>query len=136
MSMRRSRGQRPGGQAPEVEERLLNMELAISRVLQLGVTAAAVVIAFGLILLTIHGHSGYPHQGYPRTLGGVAAGLASGKPYAWIAVGLLLLILTPMLRVAVSVGAFLLEQDSLYVAITLFVLGMLIFSFILGSAGW
>jgi len=126
-----------GYEAPRgAEQRLVDMEAIVSRVLQVGVTAAAAVIALGLLLLLVTGHSGYTPHGYPLTVGGVLLGLANGKPYAWIAAGLLLLILTPVLRVAVSAITFLLERDSIYIVVTLYVLAVLIASFFLGSSGW
>ena len=49
--------------------------------------------------------------------------------------GLMLLVATPVLRVAVSVIAFGLERDMRYVIITLIVLAILITSFLLGRGG-
>jgi uncharacterized membrane protein len=51
------------------------------------------------------------------------------------AAGLLLLILTPILRVAVSVLMFLLERDRPFVLITAAVLAALVLSFLLGKTG-
>ena len=73
-------------------------------------------------------------QQFPTTPGDVLAGVAQFKPYAFIALGLLLLIATPVLRVAASVVIFLLERDYAYVFITLIVLLILIVSFLLGKA--
>lgn len=63
------------------------------------------------------------------------AGLVGLHPQAFITLGLLLLIATPVMRVAVSVVAFAIEHDRLYVVITLVVLAILITSFILGKGG-
>ena len=49
--------------------------------------------------------------------------------------GLLLLIATPVARVAFSIVAFALEGDRLYVAITAVVLALLVLSFAVGAAG-
>jgi uncharacterized membrane protein len=51
-----------------------------------------------------------------------------------IQLGLLLLIATPVARVAFSVVAFVLERDRMYVGITLLVLAVLLFS-LLGGHG-
>ena len=56
----------------------------------------------------------------------------SGKPYAIIGAGLLLLIATPVVRVALSVVFFLVQADWLYVGITLFVLAILLISLFTG----
>ena len=50
-----------------------------------------------------------------------------------IQLGLLLLIATPVMRVAVSLAAFLLERDWTYVVATLIVLSLLIYSLLGGS---
>lgn len=124
--------------APEGGEphHLLAMELLISRVLEVGVLTSASVIALGLLLYIIEGHSGYPPVGFPRTLRAVGVGLATFRPYAVITLGLLLLILTPVIRVAAGIVAFLLERDSTYVIVTCYVLAVLIMSFFLGRSGW
>jgi uncharacterized membrane protein len=49
--------------------------------------------------------------------------------------GLLLLIATPVLRVAVSVLAFVYQRDRTFVIITSVVLTLLLASFVLGKAG-
>ena len=48
--------------------------------------------------------------------------------------GLLLLIATPVVRVAVSILGFVYERDWRYILITSIVLGLLILSFALGRA--
>jgi uncharacterized membrane protein len=65
----------------------------------------------------------------------VLSGGAHGDPLAVIALGLLVLIATPVLRVAVSIVTFALERDWVYVAITTLVLCILIASFLLGAGG-
>ncbi len=117
----------------DAEAKLARMEILISRVLQIGVTLSAVIIGAGLIWFLVAHASGYPTQAFPRTIGGVLAGIGARKPYALISVGLLALILTPFVRVAVSLGTFLLERDRLYVFTTVFVLFVLIFSWFLGT---
>jgi uncharacterized membrane protein len=57
----------------------------------------------------------------------------SGKPYAIIELGILVLIATPALRVALAVGFFIVERDRFYVITTLLVLAVLIASFLLGT---
>jgi uncharacterized membrane protein len=69
------------------------------------------------------------------TLPGFLQAAAQLRGEALIAPGLLLLIATPVLRVAVSVVAFYLEKDRIYVAITSVVLFLVLLSFALGKAG-
>ena len=51
-----------------------------------------------------------------------------GDPVAIIQLGILLLIATPVARVAFLVGAFALERDRLYVAVSGTVLAVLLYS--------
>ena len=60
-------------------------------------------------------------------LGGVAGFQCRGI----IQFGLVLLIATPVARVAFSVAAFALQRDNTYVAITLIVLAVLLFSLLI-----
>ena len=113
---------------------LLDAELFISSSLRVGVYLSAVVIAIGLILLFVTGNSGYPTDQFPTTVRAVLAGALYLKPSAVISLGLLLLIATPVFRVAFSVLLFVLEKDRLYTVITLFVLCVLVISFMLGRA--
>ena len=54
------------------------------------------------------------------------------KGEAVVAIGLLLMILTPVARVAVSVLAFLYQRDRVFTFITLAVLIILLMSFVIG----
>ena len=75
-----------------------------------------------------------PGVAFPRTPSEVLQGLAQLSGQAVIVVGLLILVATPVLRVAVSIVGFIYERDWTFVAITSIVLGMLILSFVLGKA--
>ncbi len=113
-------------------------ELVISAVLRGGVLLSAFTIAAGVILFYLrdaqsaHGLLDHP---YPHTLPAVLSGLAQGNPIAIIALGLLLLLATPVVNVAVSIFAFALERDWRFVVITALVLAILIASFLLGKGG-
>ena len=109
---------------------------AIGWVLQGGVIISALVIIIGLALLPTQPGGLSPDRllKFPQTLSQVGTDLLALRPQAIIALGLLLLIATPVLRVAVSVVTFALERDRKYVVITLIVLAILLFSiFYLGS---
>ncbi|MBO8142621.1 MAG: DUF1634 domain-containing protein [Firmicutes bacterium] len=74
----------------------------VSRTLVWGMSASASLIILGWILAAIQGTTGYPPGEYPRSADAIARGLASLKPGAVQAFGFLLLIGTPLARVAVS----------------------------------
>jgi uncharacterized membrane protein len=65
----------------------------------------------------------------------VLDGLTKLRGQAIVVLGLLMLIATPVVRVAVSVLLFLEEGDLTYVAITTTVLVLLVLSFLIGGAG-
>ena len=112
---------------------LESMEFFISMVLRIGVTTCGIVTAIGLIWLLLTGKA--TTHTFPSSLSGIWHEARTDKPFAVIDTGLVILILTPVFRVATSVVLFLRERDRLYVGITLFVLCMLILSFALGKAG-
>jgi uncharacterized membrane protein len=120
-------------------DRLLRQaELIISNVLRGGVLLSAGVIIVGVIAFygeyITHGAEASLTT-FPHTLRGVAAGLAQGDPLAIIVLGLLLLLATPLVRVLVSIIAFAIEGDRLYVIITSIVLLILLISFLSGRGG-
>jgi uncharacterized membrane protein len=112
------------------------LEIAVSYVLQWGMMiASAIVMCGGAIYIWRHGNEPASFRvflGEPRELcspiGSLQAALA-GRGRGWIQVGIMLLIATPIVRVALSWITFLRKQDWLYFAITSIVLGGLIYSF-------
>ena len=139
----------PAG-ASDGREPITRMELMISYVLRGGVLVSAAVILYGLALVAATRDTGYapiqPHHlpdilafhpaagpGYfPTAPATVLRAALAGKPYAIIGLGMLLLIATPVLRVALSVVFFLAQRDWLYTGITVFVLAVLLVSMIVG----
>ncbi|MHB1420082.1 MAG: DUF1634 domain-containing protein [Bacillota bacterium] len=115
------------------KRQLVDIELLIGNFLRTGVTVCGIVIIAGLIWHLLRHHD--EAKVFPSTLPAIWQGLLAGRGYAVIDAGLVLLILTPVLRVAVSVVWFMQERDLMYVLITVFVLGMLMLSFFLGKAG-
>lgn len=121
-------------------------EAAIGAVLRVGVAVSLAFIAAGTVL-SFAQRGGYGAGGaelarligrggsFPRTGSWLLSGLLRLDGQAVIVAGLLLLIATPLMRVAVSVVAFGMERDRAYVAISATVLILLLLSFAIGSAG-
>jgi uncharacterized membrane protein len=119
------------------------VELFISGLLRVGVVTSLMVVVAGLILSFVH-HPAYIHSTAElqqvtspdrptfQSLPALMTGIKEFRGEAIIMVGLLLLIATPVMRVAVSIIAFMIERDWTFVLITSFVLAMLILSFFLG----
>ena len=101
----------------------------------MGVILAAVVLLIGLALFFITGQSGYAADVHPHTFSSIIAGTVQLKPYAVIMTGIFLLILTPVLRVVVSIYAFAKEHDRLYANITTAVLIILVIAMVIGYYG-
>jgi uncharacterized membrane protein len=116
------------------------MEVIMGRLLQVGVTVASLVILAGAVLyLASHRASAADYSVFvsePEALrdpGKLRGQIARGDSAALIQLGVLLLIATPVARVIFAVIAFLMERDWLYVAISLIVLTVLVFSLIHAS---
>ena len=108
-------------------------ENMIAHLLRAGVTtAAAVVLLSGICYLIGHGRDQPAFRVFQpavyRSIMGVAKGIEAGDCLAMVQFGLLLLIATPVLRVAVSLIAFVSERDHAYTVITFVVLGVLVYS--------
>ena len=111
------------------------MENAMGNLLRIGVAlAAAVVLAGAAWYLWANGlrPAGYHH--FHPAKGGFRWLATWPSPEALIQVGLLILIATPVARVIFSLVAFVLERDRAYVAITLAVLAILVYS--IAAAWW
>lgn len=108
----------------------------VSSVLIVGVMTSAVLIAIGFATSLLVGWEGSlvgdPTGLDPTTdFGALVAGLLAGRPIAIAQAGLVVLVATPVVRVAASVVAFVLEDDRLYAAVTLVVLAILLTSLFL-----
>lgn len=108
------------------------IETTIGKILRYGVLISSIVMIIGLFLYILIGSTGYATNFHYSSINDLLNGLIHLKPYAVMMLGLLLLILTPVLRVVVSIYSFYKEKDYLYVYITVFVLIILIISFIIG----
>lgn len=114
-------------------------EEIIGNLLRAGVLiAAAVVLAGGIGYLVHYGMVKPDYRmfhGQPtdlRTIPGIFHHALHGSSRGLIQFGLLLLIATPIARVAFSIVAFALERDRMYVIFTSIVLSVLLYS-LLGS---
>jgi len=121
------------------------VELVISHVLRYGVVTSLVVVVIGTILSFVH-HPDYlsskaelhrltAHDAsFPNTITDSAKSVLHGRGRGIVIWGLLLLVATPVMRVAVSIVGFVYEKDWLFVVITSTVLALLLLSFVLGKA--
>lgn len=132
----------------------------LSVVLRGGVILSALVIGLGLLLFLFTGQSGYMldsngagnasayftfHQStpdssldqlyFPTNPVEIWQGVTELKPFAIIMFGLLLLIATPVVNIALAGLGFIKERNRAFSLISFFILAILILSFFLGKAG-
>jgi len=121
----------------------LALEDLVGVVLLVGVLISATVIVVGVTLLIPPGNDKQlllsqlfsEHDvliaGLPRSFGMIVRGALKGQPVAVIDVGLLLLIFTPVMRVALSAVFFAVRRDRLYAIVSTVVLALLLLGFAL-----
>ncbi|MDG7007515.1 MAG: DUF1634 domain-containing protein [Nitrososphaerota archaeon] len=118
-----------------------SMNIIIGKVLRYGVLFSASIIILGTIGLA--GSKGYSDasaflqypdsisRNVPTSFAAFYNGLVALSAFAWIELGVIVLIATPVSRVLVSVFLFGGERDRLYVLITAVVLTLLLFSMLI-----
>ena len=127
------------------QDQVRRFEIWISTLLRAGVVLCLVLLGVGTVLTFAH-HPNYgqdaqslhhlttPGAAFPRSAHDLKTALLAGRGQGFTTLGLLVLIATPILRVAVSVIAFWMERDKTFVLITFTVLSLLIASLFLGRA--
>lgn len=122
---------------PLLEERF---ERFLGNLLRTGVLLAAGIVLLGGILYLIQHGAEQPDRvvfrGEPadlRSLTGIFTRAQRLNGSGTIMAGLLVLIATPVARVICSIFGFFRERDFLYVALTLVVLGVLLYSLFVGE---
>jgi uncharacterized membrane protein len=123
--------QRPGSSEKWSDKRL---DVVVGNLLKTGVlTAAAVVLVGGIIYLARHGGElpdvkvFHGESSDLRSVGGIMGGALAGHGRGLIQLGLLLLIATPVARVALLSAGFALQRDRFYVLVSLVVLTLLLY---------
>jgi uncharacterized membrane protein len=113
------------------------VETVVGQLLRAGVIlSAGVVLLGGIVFLIRHGLELANYRvfvGEPselRTLRGIFNRVLAFRGRGIIQLGLLLLIATPIARVAFSIFGFVEEKDRMYVAFTTIVLAILLYSFV------
>jgi len=123
---------RPGWSDQEVEETVGNL-------LRDGLVLATAVVMLGAVIyLARHGGEEPEYRifhGEPpdlRGFAGIVQLAADWRGRGFIMLGLLILLATPVARVAFSILAFAMQCDRLYVLVTLLVLAVLLYSVVGG----
>ncbi|HEY9256979.1 DUF1634 domain-containing protein [Chitinophaga sp.] len=119
-----------------------DIQQLIGKQLRVGVVVSSIIVFIGgVIYLSRHGHEQPSYRDFIGVRDGLAdlpgiwQGVLENRGMNIIQLGVVLLIATPIIRIAFSVIAFLIEKDYLYVVITLIVLGIILYSMLGGLAG-
>jgi uncharacterized membrane protein len=119
-----------------------DMQIIIGWILRAGVILSMIIVFIGGMLFVYrHGHSipdyrvfkGVPY--FIHDMSGIIQGVLTGRGQAIIQAGIILLIATPVVRVAFSAIGFIIEKDYLYTIITLIVLLIIVISMLSGQIG-
>ncbi|MDA8026895.1 MAG: DUF1634 domain-containing protein [Actinomycetota bacterium] len=134
-------------EAALMDEKIRMTEVTISLVLRIGVAASVLVFIVGLIVMFFH-HPEYAtfsgnlsfHSltssttSFPHSFSGLWNSLSKGQGRGIIVLGTMILIITPVIRVAVAIVSFSIEKDPAMTIVTIYVLFVLILSFFLAGA--
>jgi uncharacterized membrane protein len=125
-------GSEPGDQAPRPPWDDDAIERLLARLLQAGVALSTLLVLAGGVVFLLHHGAALPHysrfEGEPAELSsaaGIVRTALRGEGRGLIQLGLLVLVATPVLRVAGSLVAFVVLKDRTYVVLTSIVLVLL-----------
>jgi uncharacterized membrane protein len=117
------------------------VEQLIGRLLQVGVLVAAAVVIVGAVMMLVqHGGTPVAFGSYSdaasplHALGGIFRGAMALDSSSIVQLGLVLLIATPVLRVALTLVAFAIQRDRVYIVLTAVVLALLLYGLLWGRA--
>jgi len=123
-------------QKQNTEQIDIKIEHILGNILRIGVIVSAIVVLFGAVIYLFHyGKEKPDYYSFvfnPFSVNdpiGLLKDVFALKSLEIMKLGILLLVGTPILRVIISVIAFIYEKDLMYVIFTLIVLIVLIYSF-------
>lgn len=123
-------GVRPRRGRPEEENLPASLRGIVTRVLQTGVALTVLLLLFGLALLFSRGLG--PAIPARVDLLELLRGMATADASAYLYLGVVVLLATPLVRVALSAGLFARSGDRSFAGITTLVLLLLIVSVVAG----
>ena len=117
----------------------LDLNRSVGNLLRLGVILSVVISLFGFIKLFLEGFKMPKHyESLENKSGNILhdfwISLGKFEGMAIIQLGVLILILTPLMRIIFALIGYLKEKDYTYVIISLIVLGIMVISFLMGFA--
>ncbi len=118
----------------------ISLERSVSVLLKAGVTVAGLVTLGGGLLFMLR-HWGDPvhyamfhsEPRIDRIVPEIVKGAIAGRARSVIQLGVLLLIATPVARVAFSLAGFVMERDKAFILVSAIVLAILLYSLVNGA---
>ncbi|HVB30764.1 MAG TPA: DUF1634 domain-containing protein [Gemmatimonadaceae bacterium] len=117
-----------GAAGPVRHEDRIAIEDVSSWVLRIGVVASVVILLVGLVLSFVHGgltRHIMETKTFDLNFAALRQGIMTLQGFAWLELGIFVLVLTPILRVFTAMVLFAFEEhDVLYTSVTFLVLVM------------
>ncbi|MFY9605354.1 MAG: DUF1634 domain-containing protein [Thermoplasmata archaeon] len=114
----------------ENSESMLELSRRVAKVLWIGAAASMVLILIGIIALLGNASA---NVRVTLPLDKLPSGLAEVEPAAFITLGILVMIVTPIARVFILVEGFIARKEGTYVLIGSVVLAVLLISIMIGG---
>jgi uncharacterized membrane protein len=121
-----------GPRIPSISPEPVHLRSEFAGVLRLGVLVSAVLLLVGLARAVLENSVGIAGRTGGLPFAKFAADLGAGQPWAFLWLGVVVLAVTPVVRVAIALGNFASARDRDFVALTGFVLAVLLASVTVG----
>jgi uncharacterized membrane protein len=101
------------------------LDLAVARLLRVGILAAVAILVVGVVLLTIAGRSPLERPFPPFDLPQIAADVVAARPEGFLWLGLMAVIVTPISRVTASLVGYVRNGDRPMILISVGILAVI-----------
>lgn len=125
----------PSAELPALAADPPGLRDAFGHVLQYGVLVSGLFLIVGFLLAVVRGSTGLAGSTGRLPLDQLAGALGAGDPWAYLFLGVVVLAVTPVVRVTLAFGGFAAVRDRAYVLITGLVLAVLLTSLAIGVVG-
>jgi uncharacterized membrane protein len=113
----------------------MTIERMIARLLTIGTYAGVAALSVGVVLMLIEGVSPTGPTYPPLDVAALPGDLLAFRPAGWLWLGLIVLLSTPIARVAAALVRFLADGEQAMVRISAAILVVIAVAVVLGAAG-
>jgi uncharacterized membrane protein len=114
---------------------VIDLDIRLGRILSAGTLTGAVALAIGVLLMMVNGISPLDATYPALDPAGLLGGLIALQPTAWIWLGVVVVIVTPILRVLAALVGFARGGETPMVGVALAILVVVAIGVVVGSAG-